>query len=173
MIVKLFDINNGVVVPTEHCYTLQTLKKIMDNHPDDYLKIYQYIFYMTCPNPDINPFFNLAEQDKEEIIMQEIDAEFSTDSSDIEGALRFCADMYETPTSRAYKGIKQMLDKLARYMENTEITHGRDGNINSLVAAAAKFQQIRESYKGAFKDLQDEQKSQVRGGQGLAYDQLG
>ena len=173
MIVKLFDINNGVVVPTEHCYTLQTLKKIMDNHPDDYLKIYQYIFYMTCPNPDINPFFNLAEQDKEEIIMQEIDAEFSTDSSDIEGALRFCADMYETTTSRAYKGIKQMLDKLARYMENTEITHGRDGNINSLVAAAAKFQQIRESYKGAFKDLQDEQKSQVRGGQGLAYDQLG
>ena len=128
---------------------------------------------MTCPNPDINPFFNLAEQDKEEIIMQEIEAEFSTDSADIEGALRFCSDMYETPTSRAYKGIKQMLDKLARYMENTEITHGRDGNINSLVAAAAKFQQIRESYKGAFKDLQDEQKSQVRGGQGLAYDQLG
>ena len=83
------------------------------------------------------------------------------------------SDMYETPISRAYKGIKQMLDKLARYMENTEITHGRDGNINSLVAAAAKFQQIRESYKGAFKDLQDEQKSQVRGGQGLAYDQLG
>ena len=67
---------------------------------------------------------------------------------------------------------KQMLGKLATYMEKTEITHGRDGNINSLVSAAAKFQQIRESYKGAFKDLQDEQKSQVRGGQGLAYDQL-
>lgn len=172
MIVRLFDINNNVVVPTEHCYTLSTLKKIMDNHPDDYLKIYQYLFYMTCPNPDINPFFNTSEIDKEEIILKEIDAEFSTDDSDIEAALRFCSDMYETPTSRAYKGIKQMLDRLGRYMETTEITHGRDGNINSLVNAAAKYQQIRESYKGAFKDLQDEQKSQVRGGQGLAYDQL-
>ena len=59
MIVKLFDIQNGIVIPTEHCYTLTTLKKIMDNHPDDYLKIYQYIFYMTCPNPDTNPFFNI------------------------------------------------------------------------------------------------------------------
>ena len=173
MIVKLFDIQNNVVVPTEHCYTLATLKTIMDNHPDDYLKIYQYLFYMTCPNPDINPFFNLSEIDKEEIVLQEINAEFSTDDGDIVGALKFCKDMYETPTSRAYKGIKQMLDKLATYMETTEITHGRDGNINSLVAAAAKFQQIRDSYKGAYKDLQDELKSQVRGGQGLAYDQLG
>jgi hypothetical protein len=172
MIVKLFDIQNGIVIPTEHCYTLSTLKKIMDNHPDDYLKIYQYIFYMTCPNPDTNPFFNVSEIDKEEIILGEIDADFSTDDPDIIGAIKFCSDMYETPTSRAYKGIKQMLDKLATYMEKTEITHGRDGNINSLVSAAAKFQQIRESYKGAYKDLQDEQKSQVRGGQGLAYDQL-
>jgi hypothetical protein len=56
-------------------------------------------------------------------------------------------------------------------METTTISHGRDGNINSLVAAAAKFQQIRDSYKGAYKDLQEEQKSQVRGGAGLAYDQ--
>ncbi len=127
MIVKLFDIQNGIVIPTEHCYTLTTLKKIMDNHPDDYLKIYQYIFYMTCPNPDTNPFFNLSEVDKEEIILAEIDAEFSTDDADIIGAIKFCSDMYETPTSRAYKGIKQMLDKLATYMEKTEITHGRDG----------------------------------------------
>jgi hypothetical protein len=57
-------------------------------------------------------------------------------------------------------------------METTTISHGRDGNINSLVAAAAKFQQIRDSYKGAYKDLQEEQKSQVRGGAGLAYDQV-
>jgi hypothetical protein len=172
MIVKLFDIQNNIVIPTEHCYTLGTLKKIMDNHPDQYLKVYQYLFYMTCPNPDINPFFNLSELDKEEVVLQEIDADFSTDDTDISAALKFCSDMYETPTSRAYKGIKQMLDRLGRYMETTEITHGRDGNINSLVNAAAKYQQIRDSYKGAFKDLQDEQKSQVRGGQGLAYDQL-
>ena len=171
MIVKLFDINNNMVVPTEHCYTLKSLKAIMDEYPDEYLKIYQYLFYMSCPNPDINPFFNMSELDKEEIVLQEIDADISTDDDHIVAALKFCRDMYETPTSRAFRGIKQMLDKLATYMENTEITHGRDGNINSLVAAAAKFQQIRDSYKGAYKDLQDEQKSQIRGGEGLAYDQ--
>jgi hypothetical protein len=78
--------------------------------------------------------------------------------------------MYETPTSRAYKGIATMLDRLAYYMETSPITHGRDGNINSLVAAAKNYEAIRASFKGAYKDLQEEQQSKVRGGQGLAYD---
>jgi hypothetical protein len=170
MIVRLFDVQNGTVIPTEHCYTLKALKDIMDNYPDDHLKIYQYLFYMTCPNPDMNPFFNTPEIDKESIILQEIDAEFSTEDEDIRIALLFCQRMYETPTSRAYKGMASMLDRLARYMETTTITAGRDGNINSLVAAAKNFDQIRASFKGVYKDLQDEQSSKVRGGIGLSYD---
>jgi len=171
MIAKLFDIQNGKVVPTEHCYTLKSLKDIMDNYPDDHLKIYQYLFYMTCPNPDMNPFFYTPEAEKEEVILKEVEAEFSTEDDDIWAALKFCEKMYETPTSRAYKGIAAMLDKLGRYMQTTPIEHGRDGNINSLVNAAAKYQQIRESFKGAYKDLQEEQQSNVRGGIGLGYDQ--
>jgi hypothetical protein len=170
MIIRLFDVQNGVVIPTEHCYTLKALKDIMDNYPDDHLKIYLYLFYMTCPNPDLNPFFHTPEIDKENIILQEIQAEFSPEDEDIFVALKFCQRMYETPTSRAYKGMSSMLDRLARYMETTTITAGRDGNINSLVAAAKNFDQIRASFKGVYKDLQDEQSSKVRGGQGLAYD---
>lgn len=170
MIVKLFEVTNNVVIPTEHCYTLKALKDIMDEYPDDYLKIYQYLFYMTCPNPDMNPFFYTPSIDKEALIMTQIDAEFSTEDDSIYVALQFCERMYETPTSRAYKGISSMLDRLGRYMENTSITDGRDGNINSIVAAAKNFDQIRSSFKGVYKDLQEEQQSKVRGGQGLAYD---
>jgi len=114
MIVRLFDVQNGTVIPTEHCYTLKALKDIMDNYPEDHLKIYQYLFYMTCPNPDMNPFFNTPEIDKESIILTEIEAEFSTEDEDIRIALLFCQRMYETPTSRAYKGMASMLDRLAR-----------------------------------------------------------
>ena len=126
---------------------------------------------MTCPNPDMNPFFHTPEIDKESIIIKEIGADFSTEDDDIHIALQFCQRMYETPTSRAYKGMASMLDRLARYMEITPITAGRDGNINSLVAAAKNFDQIRVSFKGVYKDLQDEQSSKVRGGIGMAYDQ--
>jgi hypothetical protein len=171
MIVKLFDIQNGKVIPTEHCYTLKALKVVMDNYPDDYIKIYQYLFYMTCPNPDLNPFFYTPDLDKESLILEQIDADFSTEDEDIYIALQFCQRMYETPTSRAYKGIASMLDRLGRYMETTPITHGRDGNITALVNAAKNYEAIRASFKGAYKDLQEEQSSRVRGGIGMAYDQ--
>ena len=140
MIVRLFDIQNNTVIPTEHCYTLKALKDIMENYPEDHLKIYQYLFYMTCPSPDINPFFYTPEVDKESLILEQIDAEFSTEDDDVWAALKFCQKMYETPTSRAYNGISKALDNMARYM-------------------------------GAYKDLQDEQQSSVRGGIGLGYDQ--
>jgi hypothetical protein len=172
MIVKLFDIQNSKVVPTEHCYTLKFLKDIMDEYPKTHLNIYQYLFYMTCPNPDLNPFFNLPEHEKEDLIVEEIQLEESVEDENIQRALIMCEKMYQTPTFRAYRGIKSMLDRLARYMETTQIEHGRDGNINSLVNAASKFEQIRNSYKGAFNDMKQEQESSVRGGQGLAYDQL-
>ena len=143
----------------------------MDAYPSEHLQIYAYLFYMTCPNPDLNPFFDVPEAEKEEIILQEVEADFSTDEDSIVNALKMCEKIYQTPTYRAYMGIKTMLDRLAKYMETTEIEHGRDGNITALVNAAAKFESIRQSFKGTLRDLEEEQQSQVRGGQNLAYDQ--
>lgn len=172
MTIKLFDIENGRVIPTIHCHTLKSLKTIMDNFPDEHLKIYQYLFYMSCNDPDLNPFFNTIETDKEEIILDQLDANFSPEEDGIPQALEFCKKLYETPTLRAYNGIKMALDNIADYMNKTPITDGRDGNINQIRQMAKDFDDIRSSFKGALKDLQEEQKSQVRGGQGLAYDQM-
>jgi len=158
-------------MPSEHCYTLSSLKAIMDNYGEEATKVYAYVFYMTCPNPDLNPFFDVPETDKEELVLKEIDADFSTDDDLITEAIKLCKKLYETPTYRAYAGIKSMLDRLAKYMETTEIEHGRDGNITALVNAAAKFEAIRQSFKGTLRDLEEEQQSTVRGGQSLAYDQ--
>ena len=97
--------------------------------------------------------------------------DISTEDELIIRGMNTCKKLYETPTYRTYVGIKSMLDRLAHYMETTEIHHGRDGNITALVNAAAKFEQIRQSFKGAYKDLAEEQQSQVRGNIGLAYDQ--
>ena len=170
--VRLFDIQNGTVVPSEHCYVLRDLKMIINEYPDDYQNVFAYLFYMTCPNPDMNPYFDTQEHEKEELILSQLNVNFSTEDDVIVEALKLCSKLYETPTFRAYMGIKSMLDRLGRYMETTPIEHGRDGNINSMVNAAAKFEQIRISFKGAYKDLMEEQKSQVRGGQQVAYDQM-
>lgn len=168
--IRLFDIQNGKVVPSEHCYTLKFLKDIMDAYPEEHLRIYAYLFYMTCPNPDLNPFFHFQEEEKESVILQEVDADFSTDDDLIVAAMKRCETLYQTETSRAYYGIKRALDNIAKYMSNTEITDGRDGNIAQIGRIAKDFDAIRQSYKGVYKDLMEEQQSTVRGGQNLAYD---
>lgn len=169
--VRLFDVQNGKVIPTEHTYTLKFLKDIRETYPEDYLKVYSYLFYMTCPNPDLNPFFHFREEDKEEVVYQEVDGDFSLEDILIIDGIRMCKKMYETETSRAYAGIKQALDNIATYMSKTTITDGRDGNISQIANMAKNFDAIRQSYKGTFKDLIEEQQSSVRGGQSLAYDQ--
>ena len=171
MLVRLFDVQNGIVIPTEHCYTLKALKDIMDNYPEDHLKIYLYLFYMTCPNPDMNPFFYAPDIDKEYLIMKEINGDFSLEDDDIHTALEFCKRMYETPTSRAYQGIKIALDNMATFMATEKPTAGRDGSATALLRIAERFDAVRQSFKGVYKDLLDEQQSSVRGGQNLAYDQ--
>jgi len=169
--IRLFDVLNGKVIPSEHCYTLNFLKVIMDEHPDDHLQIYAYLFYMTCPNPDMNPFFDMPEQDKEHFILKEIDADFSLDDDKISYALTMCKKMYETPTYRAYQGIKIFLDNMAKSMASEQLTFGRDGSSPALLRMAEKYDAVRQSFKGVYKDLQEEQQSTVRGGQNLAYDQ--
>ena len=169
--VKIFDIANGVVVPSEHCYTLKDLKAIMENFPDNHIDVYSYIFYMTCPNPELNPFFDVVEHEREELVMRQLNPTFTAEDAVIIRAIKLCQKLYETPTLRSYMGIKKMLDRLAAYMETAPIEAGRDGNITALVNTAAKFEDIRQSFKGAYKDLLEEQQSTVRGGQNLAYDQ--
>jgi hypothetical protein len=169
--VRIFDIQNGKVVPSEHCYTMKCYSDIIDQYPEDHLNILAYVHYLTCPNPDLNPFFDVPETDKEEMIRNEVAGDFDSEDDMIQYAINVTKKLYETPTLRAYMGIKAMLDRLARYMESTDIEHGRDGNITALINAAAKFEAIRQSFKGTLRDLQEEQQSTVRGGQNLAYDQ--
>jgi hypothetical protein len=169
MAIKLFDIQGGKVVPTEHCHIIPFLKRIMDEYPDNYLSIYAYLFYMSCRSSE-NPYFNRPQEELQEEILKDLEAQFDPEDRLIRMALDKCKSMYETPTVRAYNGIVNMLEKLAFYMETQTITDGRDGNITAIISAAKNFDSIRKSFKGVAKDLEEEQSSRARGGQKLSYD---
>ena len=171
MLVRVFDVHNGILVPSDSCYTLKTLKDIIDAHPDNHLKILLYVFYMTCWDPDQNPFFNLPEEEKEEVILQEIKADFSTDDPLIKDAIKFCNKLYDTPTKRAYEGMKIMMDKVASFFKTQALSTGRDGSLTPMVAAAKDYQKLRESFKGVEKDYNEEIKNRTRGAKYKAYDQ--
>ena len=82
-----------------------------------------------------------------------------------------CNKLYETPTYRAYHGIKIFLDNMARSLATEQLTFGRDGSSPALLRMAERYDEVRQSFKGVYRDLMEEQQSSVRGGQRLAYDQ--
>ncbi len=170
--IRLFEVDNGNVIPTEHCHTIPWLKRIMTEYPDDYLSIYSYLFYMTCRSSE-NPYFNRPQEDIEDEILEDLEIKWNPEDKWIRMALDRCKELFETPTMRAYNGIASMIEKLAFYMETQSITDGRDGNITAIVSTAKNFDAIRKSFKGVSKDLEEEQSSRARGGQKLSYDDEG
>lgn len=170
--IKLFDYQNGVIVPSIDIYNMKDLNAIVEQHPKDHMSILSFLFYMTCKDEDLNPYFNVKIDEMEEIIMKQTGFSCSLEDPLILAGFDLCTELYQTPTSRLFEGAKSMMDKFGDYMLNSEIEHGRDGNITAIQNMFAKFEGIRISFKGILRDLKEEQKSTVRGGQHLAIDQI-
>lgn len=171
MLIKMFDVQDGVLIPTEHCYALKSIKEVIEAFPDNYLKVLLYIFYMTCPDPEKNPFFNIPEDEKESVILGEVKIDFSMDNPVITNAVSFCNKIYDTPTKRAYEGMKIMMDKIADFFKKQQLSTGRDGSLDSMTRTAKDYQKLRESFKGIEKDYNEEIKNRVLGNRFKGYDQ--
>lgn len=170
MNIRLFEIENNIVKPTEHCYMISWLKCIIDTYPDEYIKVFGLIYYTSYLGQD-NPYFNIIEEDREDRILRDLSPyEFDPEDHIIQVAIERCTELYMTPTMRSYDAIKTMLDNLNAYLKETPITDGRDGNIGPILRVAKEFDNVRKSFKGVFDDLAEENKVRARGSVKLPYD---
>lgn len=170
MLPQLFDYESGVVKPTIHCYTLAPIKKIMDT-VEDPIKILQYLYYMTYPDFARNPFMETAEDDRETEILKGIDADFDPEEPIIIDALVFCRERMRTIKYRAWEGQKVAYENLITFLKNTKPTAGKDGSAPEIRAVMKDMPAMSKAYHEAFKELQEETNTRVRGAINLAYDQ--
>ena len=170
MFIQLFDVQDGVITITPHCLTLKSLRAVKENFPDNYLRVYLYIFYTTCSDPAMNPFFNMPEGEKEEAIIHELQVNFSLDDPIIAQAIDTCNKLYDTPKKRAYEGMKAMMNNLAVFMRTNRLSTGRDGSLTPMISAGKEYHKLLESYNGIEKEYQEEI-AVTRGKSYVAYDQ--
>lgn len=171
MAIILFDIQNNKITATKHCYTIGSLKAIMDKYPKEYLSIYAYLFYMSCLNDEENPFANTPELDKEELVLKEVGGQFSIDDELIYKALEVCKILYSTPTYEMYLSAKIGVERMSKYIRNTPIVDGRDGNTAAYLKYLERFSEVRKSFEETWRAFRDEQGGKSRGGNDIAYDQ--
>ncbi len=174
--IKLFDLQDGKLSPSIHCHSILWLKDIMTYFPDIYMKIYTYIFYMTCPDQDINPYVNVAEVDKSDEVLRAIIAPgdptpFWIEDDKVDRAVRESRNLYAHPAYEAYMAAKMMLEKLKRSFQIEELTWGgKDATGPALIAAMEKLPKLIQAYAETELKLNQELKSRARGNQHIADD---
>jgi hypothetical protein len=176
MKINLFDMKNGRLVPGKHLERMNSFINIKDRLSDDdeWEGIFLWAHYMTYPYPEENPYSNTDMLDRSEKIVDELGisepVDFDEDCQKLKNRLE---ELYSTPVTRAYKGLAALSDKMSKHLETTDIKDGKDGNVVQLTGYASKYKAIRDSFKLAEKDLEDESKAKHlgRGNTRLAYDQ--
>lgn len=172
MPVRLFDIQERGIVPTEHCYSIGYLKDIIEEYGPNAGKIFAYYHYMWDLNPDTNPFADLPEEEKVEVIVRNICPEIDIDDPLIQEGLELVGKLYETPNYRIFKGFKIVMDKLAKELYYVNISLNKeDGNISQIKLANITYKELNEGYKEARAAYIEELGSiQARGGGKRSYD---
>lgn len=165
--IRLFDVENGVVVPSEHTYTIKQFADLRDKYPAN---VFAYIFYMSYEGEQ-NPYFNIETDSKKDLIIKDLKIDYNVDSQDIKEAIAKAVSLYETPTKRLYNTMKVAVDKISDYMMKTALSGGRDGNFDEFIKATTNFEKIASSYEERLDKLRKEESVQVRGKIKVAYDQ--
>lgn len=170
MIPKIFDIAGGGVVINHHCLTIPELKAVHDKYENP-LPAFNFLYYYLDP---ASPYFNLDEDSKEDIIINDFPGEYNLEDEEMINAINKIRLLYMTPTYRYYLDNKILLDKLGTFARNASITTGRDGNLSALgmqIKSVGKtIMEFKQLEKMVVQEL-TELKGKARGDKKLAYDQ--
>lgn len=160
--VKLFDVKNGRACITNECYTNVYFSSIIKTYGEnDAVKIFTVFQYMADLNPDTNPYANVSETEKLEVVIRACapNLPLTVDWDDeilLEG-IELTRKLYETGAYRAYLAIKGMRDKLTDEMQLVSVSmYKEDGNVGEVKKALEVYDIINESTRKAFSEFEAE-----------------
>lgn len=169
MQIGLFEIVNDVIVPGDTTLAIPAMVQIKKDFPKDYLKIYAYLFFMSCWDGR-NIYLNVPEEERSDKIIEDLELDVFVEEPLILKALETCKKLYETPTVITFRAAKNMAHKVATYLENATPTDGKFSNIPDIDKFMQKLPDYIDTYNKIGEILKEEQ-SKIRGGKRIAYDQ--
>lgn len=161
-LVNLFSVKNGKATITDHCYTNSYFNKIIKLYGElDAVKIFTVFQYMSDLNPDTNPYANVSEIEKLEVVIRACasDLPITIDWNDelLEEGIEITRKLFETGAYRAYLAIKTLRDKLTDAIQSAQVSvYKEDGNIGELNKALSMYETINESTRKAFSEFEAE-----------------
>ncbi len=171
--IEIFKFSNGIVSLTEHCELIPFLRRIRETFPEDYMKVYSYLYYRTCESPK-NPYFNYSVFEREFKILEDLECNFDIENPIIIKAVERLTELYTMPSSFAYTTISETLYKIASEIRNSVAVDLNPTVVKSVLDTAKVFREIKKEFDESRKDVIIESrtavKTRIRGGSNTAYD---
>lgn len=167
VMIRLFDIQDNKVVLTPNCLSIPQFKAVIDKYPKDALLILTYIDFIANPE---SPYTDTPEDEKAQIILQDLKLDISLDDLVIEQAIEKANALSMTPTRRFYIDAKIGLEKMGAYMRDEKIVAGRDGNYATYLSSLKSVGAIVTEFKKLEKEYQEEVVA-LRGNHQGSYDE--
>lgn len=167
---KLFEIQGKTVIPKMDCYLMHPINDAIDKYGTN---IVAYLHYMKSMRPDDNPYADVPLKDRSDLIIFDLKLEINPEDPTIQSALQCVEEKYYTTFYGVYRGVKAMMDDIGKQLLTTTIDFtAREGNASNIIRLMEKYEQMRKSFKVAYRDFEEEQGSgRARGGAELADDE--
>lgn len=159
---KIFDIDEGKIKVNENCLLIPELKAIVDTYENP-IPALSYVYYMTSPD---SPYHNLSQEDKINVISEDVGGDFGFDDTVIENALEKLHKLYETPIQEYYEGQKNAMHMMGRFLKNlteNSIEHGKDGNLSEIFRMQKEAGKVMESFLKLDKLWKEQVQDKLRG----------
>lgn len=169
---KIFELVAGTIIPKEHCLLMAPINRIIEDYPEDNLKIIAFLHYMCSMRPDDNPYADVPLDKRAEVILFNLKLNIDPEDDAIKDGLTCVKEIYYTTFYGIYKGFKAYLDKMGAQLEIENVDFSKEGNATTIKGYMKDYEAMRKSFKVAFKDFEEEQGvDRARGGAELADDE--
>lgn len=170
---KLFELRGKEIIPKDDCYIILPIKEMFEKFPDEKGKLCAYLHYMNSMKRDDNPYADVPVYERSDQIVTDLGITADTSDATIERALACVEEKYYTTFYGLYTGIKTAMDRIGRGLKTVDIDfNSRDGNVGNITRIAKEYESLRNSFKAAYKDYDEETGNvRVRGNSKLAIDE--
>ena len=167
MITKIFDIEKNKIVLNHHVMAIEPLYNLYQKNNG--VKYLLYCYYLTNPYPDENPFALIPHHEKETKIKRYLNIQIKDDVLPlVKEAINFFNSIYETPIIRFHTSIKNKIDDISQYLQNTKVN---DKNIRDILNTIKAYRDIIDPYKLTLKEVMEERDAKIKANINRPYDQ--
>lgn len=160
MIPKIITVSQNSVIIDESILGIPEFKSLLEYSGGDTLP-FMYIWALTDPE---SPYMNLSELEREEQVLKDMPIQEYLNSLEFIEALEKADLLYKSPLRRILKGAKTAIENVSKFLEETEISDGREGNLTQVVSTIKSLPQILKGYQ----DAENAYKQEIQKGRGFA-----